>query len=184
MYEAIAVRVLDLFKVLLFKRKPSDVFKDSVQINQIAGEMVSSDLSIDCFFLIMAHNGGFKLLPHGFKYWSIIDGRVQEWIMKNFKLSNYRNIVASLEYLHLFASIVEQKKYDVNIKNLRDGDMKTHMNFEKVKHYRFFLLKKSKNAIWVAAVGTNADNEKLDSVQHNHVLGIAVNKVQNIIKRY
>src|SRR5215813_2381755 len=83
---------------LLKKRQVGKIFIDAVKIREIGREIVMNrSLNVDFFFLLMAHNGNHKLIPHGFKYRSIVDGFFfPEW-MPNFKFENYRNLIIEFE---------------------------------------------------------------------------------------
>lgn len=175
------IRILTL---LWDKRKPSDAIKDAIKIRIIAEDLISSDLSIDYFFLVMVHNGGRRIIPHGFKYWSIVDGSYNKFLMKNFEFSNYQNTNIDFEFAQFVAQVYEKKTMDVQTDHIPAGVLKTNYDFENVKFTRVFYLKQDRRALWYLAVGTTADNEKFSTNRHRHEIGVAVNQVKNIINKY
>lgn len=180
----VAEKVLDLFKILFTRRKASDVLKDAVAIRKVAGDIVSTDLSIDCFLLVMVHNGTGKLIPHGFKYWTILDGDYNDFLMSRFKMENYRNVIMDLDYANLFLKVKENKVYDTRPENMPAGLMRTNYTFEKLRFARWYFIKETRNAMWFILAGTTAPNESFDSELQQHRLNVDVNAIKNIIKKY
>lgn len=180
----VADKLLDLFKILFSKRKASDVLREAKIIRQIAENIVASDLSIDCFLLGMVHNGTGKLIPHGFKYWSLIDGDHNDFLMPRFRINAYQNVIMDLDYLNLFSNIQRYKEYDTRPEEMHAGAMRTNFEFEKVRFARWYFLKQNRNKMWFIVVGTVAQNETLSSTAHIHRLNVDINRVKNIIKKY
>lgn len=191
-YDGIGIieKTLDLF-ILIFnktKRKPSNVFNDSNTVESIADAIVNnSGLSVDCFFLVLAHNGGKKLNPLNLKYRTIMGGRHREWLMRNFDIRNYKNLLLDYDYNELLSNIYEDRRknngVDVSIEDTKDS-MKQNLSFENIKFAKFFFLNYSNDGMWYLMVGTTQAKERLDDIQHKQKLLFAVNKIKNIIKRY
>lgn len=181
---AVVSKFLDLLKVLFTRKKPSDAIKDSIKIRILARELVYSGLSIDCFFIVMVHNGGSRLRPHTFKFWSIIDGEYDEVTMPKFKYSEYQNTNVDLEFNHLADSIYEKKEVAIRVDEMPQGKLRTCYEYEGFEFLRYYYLKQDKNAMWFIMVGTAAEDEPMDSVHQRRKIFLAVNNVKNIIRGY
>src|SRR5690349_15845245 len=181
-WDIVAERLLDFIKVLFNRKKPSDAIKDSIKIRILAEELVYSGLSIDCFFIVMAHNGNSKMKPHGFKYWSIIDGSYDELTMGKFKYTSYQNTIMDLEFAQLVNKIYEMKEVSLVTKYMPEGNLKTSYDYEELEYLKFFYLKQDRRAMWFIMVGTTAENESLESNQQKRNIFIAVNNVKNMLR--
>lgn len=181
---AIGKWVWDIVKVWLSKKKPSDAMIDAINIRLLADELITSGISVDCFFIVMVHNHGGKLRPDNFMFWSIIDGSFDEVLMPDFKYKNFQLINTDIDFLQLARRIYEQKGVAVTVDQLNKGQLKTSYEYLGLKYLRFFYLKQDKRAMWFIMVGTVSANETLDHVTQEGKIFIAVNAVKNIIRGY
>lgn len=177
-------KLLDFLKLVFTRKKPSDAIRDSIRVRELAKELVYSGNSIDCFFIVMAHNGNRRMMPHGFKYWSIIDGSYDELTLPKFNYMNYQNMIMDLEYAQLVARIYEKKEVDIKSSSLPPGNLKLSYEYEDLQYVKYFYLKQDRRALWFVMVGTAAQNEALESVYARRRIFIAINKVKNIIRGY
>lgn len=183
-WDTVAESLLDFLRVVFSRKKPSDAIRDSIKIRILAEELVFSGLSIDCFFIVMAHNGAHKMKPHGFKYWSIIDGSYDELTMGKFRYVNYQNTIIDLEFAQLVDRVYEKKEVFIGVDEMPEGNLKNSYEYEGLEYIKFFYLKQDKRALWFIMVGTAAPAETLDTVLHKRQIFLAVNKVKNIIRGY
>lgn len=176
--------ILDLIPLFLRKKKKtSDVLKDSVLIRIISESVIETGV-VDCFFLMMAHNGGKKLIPHGFKYRSVVGGDYTEWLMPNFEMNDYRNVPLDREYEQLLITIYEKKMHDVLVERMDSTPLSISYRFERLKYVRFYFVEDNEHGMWYIMAGTTQIGEEMDDITHRHILQVAVNKIKNIIKRY
>lgn len=181
----IGVKILwDYVKVLLNKVKASDRLYESREIREIAKTIVNKGLSIDCFLLMQVHNGSGRLLPHSFKYWSVIEGYHNDLTMPRFRIENYRKIVIDPDYLNLFLKIYEKKEYFVDYSHIPPGTMQTHWEFENVRFARFFFVKQTSSSMWFIVACTSDYNQTMNTTKHRFELIQAVNRIKNIIRKY
>jgi hypothetical protein len=166
------------------RKMPSDAIIDRINIRLIGKELVKKKYSVDCFFLVLVHNGGGKLRPDNFIYWSIIDGWYNEELMKGFDHEKYILVNTETEFLLLARRIYENKGVGVRVDQMEKSKLKTSFQYERLKYIRFFYLKQDKRAQWFIMVGTTAENETLDSLGAEAEIFSAVNSVKNIIKDY
>ena len=175
----------DFLKIALSKRKnPSDAIIDRINIRLIGRDLVKSRHAVDCFFLVMVHNGGGKLRPDNFIYWSIIDGWYNEDLMQGFDHEKYLLVYTESEFLILARRIYENKGVGVVVDQMEKSKLKTSFQYERLKYIRFFFIKQDKRAQWFLMVGTTAPNETLDSIDAEAEIFSSVNSVKNIIKDY
>jgi hypothetical protein len=64
------------------------------------------------------------------------------------------------------------------------GSLRTSFEYEDLKYLRFLYLKQNKRAMWFIMVGTTAEGETLDAVEHEGKIFIAFNSIKNIIRGY
>jgi len=181
---ALGKGLIDILKIWLARKKPSDAMIDAINIRLLAEDMVESGLSVDCFFIVMIHNHGGRVKPHNFIFWSIIDGYYNELTMPKFKYKNHRLINMEIDFLQLSTRIHEQKGVAVTVDKMDKGSLRTSFEYENLKYLRFLYLKQNKNAMWFLMVGTTAEEESLDSVEHEGKIFIAFNSIKNIIRGY
>src|SRR5688572_8196536 len=183
-WDTVAERLMDLLKVLFSRKHPSDAIKDSIKIRIQGRELVYSGLSVDCFFIVMVHNGGGRMKPHTFKFWSIIDGSYDDVTMAKFKYESYQNTIMDLEFAQLAARIHEKKEVAISTRELPDGNLRTCFEYEGLEYLRLFYLKQDRNAMWFIMVGTTAEDEPMENVYQRRKVFLAVNNVKNIIRGY
>lgn len=166
----------------IFKRKKFyHAVKDSIKVTGLCVDIVESDMSVDCFLLVMANNGNGK---HGFKKYSVINGHANPLTMPNFKLWNYEEIIMDFDHQQLIARICEQKEFGMHISEITGNDLKMAYSFEKIKFTKFYFIRSIKSAMWYIVAGTVDRNEKFDSVDQKARMRMAVNKVKNIVSSY
>lgn len=182
-WDTVGEKFLDLIKILFTRKKASDVFKDSVKINEVSKGCVLSGLSVDCFFLVMAHNGSGILKPHGFKFCSIMDGTWNDVLIRRFKIEDYRNIEIDYDYAMLLINIRHYKEYSSKTEEM-NGNLRTRFEYEGITFAKFFFLKEDRNAMWFIVAGTTAHDECFKTQAKRQLLSVAVNKVKNIIRKY
>lgn len=183
--EAVGRFFVAVVKGLLPARRPSYAIKDKIKIRIIAEELVSTDLSIDFFLLVMVHNGKGRLLPHGFIKRSIVGGAVNHEMMPRFAFASYQDILLDFEFTQLIDRVYTEKEVEMYVGELhKGGNLRTDYEYERVKYSKFFFLSQDKMAMYFIVLGTTADNENLISNRHKHLIGIAVNEVKNIINKY
>lgn len=173
------------FLPTLFKRKPIE-FLDAPKIDEIAIELVKSWLSVDCFFVVIAHNGK-KKKDNKYKYISIVAGYHEEWILKKLVVTNYSYFEVDDEYRKLFDDIKRNVIFDVDAEEgAVDSKLYTNIRYEGLKHLRFFFLKENEDTgkFWYAVAGTNQANETFSSDDHKQKFFIAINKIKGILKNH
>lgn len=183
-WDILATGLVELLKIMFTRKKPSDAIRDSINIRIKAEELVFSGLSIDCFFIVMAHNGARRMKPHGFKYWSIIDGSYDELTMPKFRYVNYQNTIMDLEFAQLVDRVYTKKEVFIKVEELPEGNLRTAFEYEGLEFIKIFYLKQDTRALWFIMVGTAAPGETLASTLHKQQIFLAVNKVKNIIRGY
>lgn len=182
---SLAKGVIELFKIWLSRKKPSDAMIDAINIRLLAEDIVDDTrLKTDCFFIVMIHNHGGNVKPHNFMFWSIIDGYYNEETMPKFKYKNHRLINMEIDFIQLATRIHDQKGVAVTVENMDKGRLRTSLEYEDLKYLRFFYLKQNKRAMWFIMVGTTAEKETLDDVEHEGKIFIAFNSIKNIIRGY
>lgn len=174
-------KVFDLLKYLFGRKRFSDAVKGGIIVHGVCEEMVKSDMSIDCFLLVMAYNGGGRF---GFKKWSIIHGSHNVLTMPNFHYANYVDVIMDFDYLQLHEKIVERKRFGLSRGEVQGENLGRNYDFEKVKYARFFLIKEAKTRMYYVVAGTTAFNENLGSVDQLRRMEFAVNKIKNIVDKY
>jgi hypothetical protein len=175
----------DFLKIVFSKRKnPSDAIIDRINIRLIGRDLIKGKNAIDCFFLIMVHNGGGKIRPDNFIYWSIIDGEYNDVLMKGFDHEKYILVNTESEFLLLARRVFENKGVGLVVDQMEKSKLKTAFQYERLKYIRFFYIKQDKRAQWFVMVGTTAEKETLDSIDAEAEIFSAVNSVKNIIKDY
>jgi hypothetical protein len=182
----LAKGAIDLLKIWLSRKKPSDAMIDAINIRLLAEDIVDSErgLSVDCFFIVMIHNHGGPVRPHNFIFWSIIDGYYNELTMPNFKYKNHRLLNMEIDFLQLATRIHEQQGVAVTVDKMDKGKLRTLFDYEGLKYLRFLYLKQNKRAMWFIMVGTTEEKETLDDVEHEGKIFIAFNSIKNIIRGY
>lgn len=174
-------KLFDLIKYLFGRRRFSDAIKGGIIIHGICEELIKSHLSIDCFLLVMAYNGEGK---HGFKKWSIIDGSHNVELMPNFHYGNYVDVIMDFDHLQLHQRIIEKKRFGMGRAEIEGDTLGRSYDFERVKYTRFFLIKETRTRMYYVVAGTTAYNEDLGSTEHLTRMGVAVNKIKNIVDKY
>lgn len=180
----------NLFEALggVFKRKAkvTDVPSDFITIRELSKDTVKDgSLATDMMFIVMIHNGGKKLMPHGFKYRSIVGGYHEEWSMPKFKPQDYKYLELDFDYIVLVDRIFKTKEVGLSSEELpKDSKLAENLQFEGVKYARYFYLNSNSDAIWLLVAGTVSPNEELNSNTHKHKYHIVVNKIKQIIKKY
>lgn len=178
---------LDLIKVWLIgkkKKQTSDSIIDQINIRLLSKALVKRPISVDCFFIVMIHNGGGPVRPDGFVFWSIIDGAHNEIMMPMFDQKNYLLVNMEMEFLLLAKRIYEQKGVGIRVDQMEKSSLRTSFEYERLKYIRFLYLKQDKRGMWFLMVGTTASDESLGSVQAEGEIFIAFNSVKNIIRDY
>lgn len=167
------------------RKKRRDAFDDSLHISEIAKAIVYNGLSIDFLFVVMIHNGGKPLRPHDFKYRSIVGGEYNEFTLKRFEWKNHRKVLIDFEYEILIRKIKKYEVIDVSNNEFDSGGkIRTAVDFENIKHKRYFFLHGDSEALWFVVAGTTAPNERLDLLSQKQALNVAVNEIRNIILKY
>lgn len=187
------IKLDGLFKNLLealggaFKKKDGakQAILDFIMIRDIARNIVhNGGLSVDCFLIMMVHNGGKKLTPHNFAYRSVVNGFHNEMTMPNFDSEDYRHLEIDYEYALLISEVIKKKEVSMLTVNMGDSKLSLKMRFERLKYSRFMYLFDDNNAVWYILAGTTQSNEEFDTVTHRHEFNIAINKIRNMIKKY
>lgn len=172
----------------VFKRNKISVeqaLRDSITMKHIARDICKNGNNfIDCFFIMMIHNGGSKVLPHGFIYRSIIGGYHEDWSMPHFVAENYKYLELDYEYELLMGQLFKNKEVALDSEAMEESKLKTKLKFEKLKFVRYHFLKSNKRGLWYAMTGTTQPGQRLDTVEDMHETNIALNKIKNIIKKY
>lgn len=184
-WSVVAEKILDFLKIVFSRKKPSDAMIDAINIRILSKDLVQGKgLSIDCLFIVMIHNHGGPVRPHNFLFWSVIDGYHNELTLPNFAYENHRLVNMETDYLQLATRIHEQKGVAVTVDKMDKGKLRTSLEYEGIKYARFFYLKQDKRAMWFIMVGTTAEAETLDDVEHEGKIFIAVNSIKNITRGY
>lgn len=179
--------------ILLFflKRKKkiqiSNVFSESNNIDAICEDMIDSGLCVDCFLIMLAHNGGTKLNPASKKYYSAIGGDYNSLQMRNFDFKNYKNYPVTFEYNELLSSIYEDRRKNNGIAietATAPENLKTKYTFENLRFVKYYFLHYSDAGMFYLKVGTTQSGEKMDDVNHRQRIFFAVNQIQQILKKY
>lgn len=169
------------------RKQPSNIFHDSNHIDRITHEIIESGLAVDCFFLVLAHNGGKKLSPVTLKYRSIMGGAYNEVQMKNFDISNYKNLPVDFDYNEHLSSIYEDRRrqhgIDIGVEFASEKLRDIYL-FENLKYCRYHFLHYSDEGMWFALIGTTQDGENFNDTRHKQQIYFSVTKIKNIIKKY
>lgn len=184
--EKIGEMLIDLiqhFRRRKVKQTTSEVIRGSTSIRIISERMVNSGL-VDCFFIIMVHNGGKKILPHGFKYWSIVGGEFNEILMKRFNILDYRNVIIDKDFEGLVDQVERKKMVECDVSTMDPSELYRRFRYEGLKYVKYFFLKDREYGMWFIMAGTVQPDELMDSIDHEYQLSLSVNKIQNIIKDY
>jgi hypothetical protein len=166
------------------KPKASDKIRDIMQIELILKTLVESDMSIDCCLLMMMHNGGRKLMPHGFKYRSVIEGEYNEMQMKNFKKGDYQYLPLDTEYKEIILKIKEYGVYSSDVETMPESPLKSKFIYEKLQFVQYRFLHENEDELWYLLVGTTDRNERFDSHSQKHRILIETSKIKRIIQKY
>lgn len=185
-YDSVIEKGLDLLAILFKRRSSASALKDAARIGQIARDLVRDNrqMGIDCFFLVMVHNCNKEIIPHGFKFRSIIGGDFIDSAMPGFKMESYKDVYFGFEFAELLRKVCEYKQIDVSTADITDRQLKINYEFEKIRHTRFFFLKKTRKAMWYCVAGTTYPGEKFLSNEHAHRFNMAANEIRNIMRRY
>lgn len=168
--------------------EPSNVFHDSNVGNSIIKSVVNGPhLSVDCFFIVLAHNGGKKLNPFTLQYTSVMSGEYKTWLMPTFDITDHKNVESDHDHREFLSSIYEDRRKGNGINwhvEMADDNLKAKYSFENVKFLKCFFLHYSDVGMWFAMVGTTQEGELFDDINHKQRIFYAVNKIKNIIKKY
>lgn len=161
------------------------VLHDSITIHDIAENVVKGGNNcVDCCFLMMVHNGGKRLIPHGFKYRSIVGGDHDEMLMPNFVPEDYKYLELDYEYELLVGRMYREKEVLVDVASMGDSKLSVKLRFEGIRQAKYFFLKQSRDAIWFIICGTIQSGQDFSNVTDKHEIDIAINKIKKIIKKY
>lgn len=167
------------------KKKAQDAVIESILIRNISKGIVQNGaLAVDCFLVMMVHNGGKKLMPHSFKYRSIVNGYHNSMQLSRFAPEEYRFLELDAEYELLIYNLCKKKEIDIVVSTLGDSKLSVKLKFEGLQFARFFYLYDNADSIWYAIAGTTSYNEYFDTITHKHEFTIALNKIKNMIKKY
>lgn len=171
------------------KQPPSNAFGDSLKIKEIVDVVLKrSGLSIDCFLIMLAHNGGHKLTPLTAKYRSVVAGDANQDQMRNYKPQNYVNLPIDDDYMRLLDEVIKNKNSSVGLSvDQARGSMKDKFLFEHIKFARYYYLHHSKSradGFYYLMVGTTQPGETFEDPFHKQQLYFAITKIKNIIKEY
>jgi hypothetical protein len=183
-WDIVADKFLDFIKIIFSRKNPSEAMVDAINVRLLGEELVESHLSVDCFFIVMVHNHGGRIRPDNFIFWSVIDGFYNDIMMKKFFYKNYQMVHAETELLQLARQVYEKKEFSVRVSEMVKSSLRTSFEYQGLKYIRFYYLKQNKRAMWFIMVGTTAEKESLDSIEHEGKIFIAVNGVKNIIRGY
>lgn len=184
--------VVSIFRKLLFWKKvvkPSNFFSDSNKIDDIARQMVfESNLSIDCFFVFLAHNGGKGLHPAALLFRTIVCGDHNPMSLRKFKRANYINLALSYDYKMLLSDIYSRRfMYEGAERSIHTESETFRFKFlhENIQYARYFFIHhRKKEGMYYLMVGTTKPGETLSSPSHDQQIHFALNKITNIIKKY
>lgn len=183
-WDTVAGKVIDFLKVIFTRKQTSDAIRDAKKIRDQALELIRSNLNIDCFFIIMVHNGGGRFRPHGFKYWSIIDGECDTKVMPRYDNESYQLINADNEFLQFALNLYEQRVVSVRVDEMPKGNLRTSYEYEGLEFIKFYFLKQDKFGLWFIMVGTTAPDESLDDPEQAGKIFFAINNIKNLIRKY
>lgn len=184
-FEKIAERLIDALSKF-FKRKPID-FVDAPKIDEISCELVKSHLSVDSFFVLIAHNGKKKTKNHKYKYTSIIAGDYEKWMFPDFKVTDYVYYEIDDDYRTTLEAIKQNGQFDIVPDSGRvNSKINTSIQALGLHRVRYFFLKENeeKGWLWYAVAATRQPNENLNSTDHKHRFDILINKIKNILKNH
>lgn len=163
-----------------------DVLKDSVRVHEICSSLVfdKRELQIDFAFLMMAHNSGSKVVPHGLLYHSIVGGAyIKEWL-PNFDIKNYQNNFIGIGYRHALEKMCTNEFYEITTRNNTDPDFSIRFRYEKIAVERFYYLHEDEYCLWYFLMGTTLEDFKMDTPEHNQKMFFTINEIKRIIKKY
>lgn len=175
-------KIFDLI-LRLVKRKPIR-FIDSPTIDEISEHLVRSPLSVDCFFVLIAHVNG-KKKGHYYKYTSMMGGDLEEWLLPRLKMTDYVYYEIDDNYRSMLHYIKKHGEMDyVDSPDARPCKITENIRFLGLKRVRYFYLKEvpEKGWLWYAVAGTTQVNERFDSNDHLHHFDMAINKIKNVLK--
>lgn len=165
--------------------KAVDALKGSAEIRRIAKDIVDDPkLAVDCFFIQMAHNGGRPIMPHNFKYRSIVGGYFDPVILPEFDPDRYKYLELDYEYELLLINIVERRNWYFTPDELSGSKLNVKLRSEGLKFVRYYCLKNTRRGIWYIMIGTTHPEEKLNDDRHSHTFNLAAGRIKQIIKKY
>lgn len=183
-------KALDIVLFLVKRKKQlviSNVFSESNAIDRICEDIIDSDLSVDCFLIMLAHNGGTKLNPVAKKYYSVVGGDYNEFLMKNFEFTHYKNLPVNYEYNELLSSIYEDRRKNNGVlmaTATAPDTLKIKYIYENLKFVKYHFLHYSDAGMWYLKVGTTQENEQMMDAHHRARIYFALTEIQNILKKY
>lgn len=158
---------------------------DGVKIQDVAKKIVKGPTGVDCFFLVVCHNGKRGIAPKEFNYMSWAMGYYEDWIMPRFDMMDYQNIELTYEHQDLLRKVKHDGVLHIDTDKLLDDRLKMqlkHMGLQKASFYHLYENKFSK---WFVMAGSAVENDdhflKLPVQQQ---LYLAVNSVKNVISKY
>lgn len=182
---AIVNRLFDFLRREKKGIKAEKFAKDFGKVTDIAKELVDNGyLSIDCFFLMISHNGIKKINPHVFKFRTIGPGYYREWLMPNLQPTDYRNVEMDQEYHDLLSRINVEKEWHIEVDKMLEGRLKTEMDHLGLRFVSFHYIEFNDDLKYYVMVGTTQYGEFFSSAHHNYQIGRAVNKVKYIVQKY
>lgn len=165
-------------------RGATEALLDFIRIGAIAKDVCESDLAVDSFLLMMAHNSGRKMSPHNFKYRSITGGYFISWMLKKLDIDNYKYLDIDYEYADLLVKISEYKEVDIRAEDLGKTKLGHKFRYEGYRFVKYIFLKQDQYGIWYVMIGTTQEGESFSTDNHMQCFNLAVNKIRNIIRRY
>lgn len=163
------------------------MFSESNAIDRVCEEIIDSDLSVDCFLIMLAHNGGTKLNPVAKKYYSVVGGDYNDFLMRNFEFTHYKNLPVNFEYNELLSSIYEDRRKNngIALQTMTAPDsLRIKYIYENLKFVKYYFLHYSDAGMWYVKVGTTQDGEDMADPRHRARIFFAVTEIQNILKKY
>lgn len=168
------------------KYPPFNVFNDGKNVTTISEGIIDSGLSVDCFLLMLAHNGGKKLNPVNLKYRTVMGGDYNEVQMRNFDKDNYKNLPIDYEWNEIMSAIYDDRRKNLGVVvkvSEASGRVKEMLLYENLKYVKFYFVHYSEDGMWYLMIGTTQDDD-MDDVEHKGKIYFAVNQIKDIIKNY
>lgn len=177
-------RGFDLLQFLVQKGKLIDALKGIIKINEIARKIIdSSGASIDCLFLVAAHNGKVKS-EDSLKFRSIVAGDYNDALMKNFDYLDFINIRNDKEYKDILRGLKENESVEIIVRNMRDGKTKTSFESQKWKLVEVFFIHATRHGLYHCMIATTGDGEHFRDSYSRQKVNVVLDKIKNIVTRF